>query len=1692
MARIKSKGCAIDARSRLKRMQVALSNNVASFEQAQKEIDIAYKEYLAAKNSDNPPAGSFKDLIIQYGLQDYGFAYEGSDALPSQQLVIKSLDTKNPNFYKFKETAKEKIRSRLSREVFKALFVDRSENYVGINPYVTLKSNINININALKNQFCKDIVEALNIVSLKGANFYTTQLVEENGESNYNRLMHAQEVFNFLDNMEKLLLNPYLDKDQFEILAKLIILNNFDEMISNELDFLISISPEAKGSIYNTNYIRDNKNDQIESYSMDEHEWASAKNYTSNLARFIVSNIPKVLNGEVQEDQYLSESDLYVFANLLRQAEYEYMLLHPENPIILNQNTTEGAKKLLMAKDQLPCFKSAKKVLIDSIEYFLYKKDNSGNLPIASLYTKYYAIDPNILDIESVIMFEAAQSFAPTYAEFNEYGMAEMKNYGGAYEVGNELQNHLSSFLASELYSKNSLLAKTPSAALAKVEENTQIVDHFLINGLGLSSADSFIIRGFKKRHLAIIRNLLKNLRFEFTKIKESEEWKADKNSLEITNFIDSKVKSIIRDLKGSKEIQAAASAFMEEYTQYTSSRAITQFDSNGVTIPTYRLGSAVVQDPLFIQMYKQHQKALGISKGLNLLVDNPHIFSKYNLPSSDLTTDNHNIKYRGSTTFLLGKNNKGQVVDYYKMNPSDLLLMNLVHSLTLFHDRKTLPTQPVCYSDKTSVATKDVNLLAQIPSLETEGEYITLQDLFDLNPTNIKDAIAKIQKYDFVFRRNRQLVLMHSILSKWKNILNVAGFIEAAQKINLPDLTDLKLMEISSIDITKAINTLLNSWHKLDTTLKKDSFLKENLPHFIQTASNIGEALTAELDYSGSGLNSTIFYDFNTQCKSLDAYRKYSNEMLDALMQNPRYLQMKQNLLVNIDNSRNNSDLKTLMVQGILPNQTKIPRLIQRPKNAKKGSGHYNFMTDSSGNLLIDNIYKILTVAQNLVRSNYLDLVSKNEYLDPAKGKTSSEEQIKAKRIDAMAKRMVLYPATIQQFIQGKIDGVSREIKVAIIDDPKEETWNPQGDTHDQDIYDGSGLISPFQSMMEDNSVVGHGIQGTKKTLGTSTQGHISSLFKWAEFIITNEKMRNSLGNKYDLLYLFKQMHNETWDNIDITKTWLGNGAQLTNPGKLIGQTLYIRKGFNYYRIDSIKNVDINQYKIVYVPVNLDGSDMQITNPKTGMQEMAPEQSEIKNINSIYSLWETLGGLNSYELNPSSGELESSENSIKATFKYIIFAGSRKSRNFGSISQNTVNQPLRDKFIAIAANKSAVKRGQANINPSKIAWIKPKKGEPETPLAYFTINTQCFGVQLDANHHSDLADVREMSQTISTLAALGRTADLAQQAYNEIGDLVRSALTRLNRGLELSQVKGIDAAIEYFSKKLIDELAKDRDAQGIEYFIDMFADQMDTVQLPISNRILYRPFVKMILTDLNKSALIRRYTGLGGVLNPASNIMQIYEVRGKKYLFQDLLNKAINFFNDPKNNSIFKNTLESYFSAHPELTEAQKNLTIVRAYIRSLYKQDISQVGLRPESLLDTPMWIPMETAEALNEIAPLDTIVIKETGKDLEHITLDSRDTYLDFCRRVEKHMNNGVLDPDFQVYLDVEAPHDLRPQHIKWMTEQDGVKHSFNSYNTVETKLLARANSKAAQVNDDYLDSLFDELQDINQQSENSCNG
>ena len=330
-----------------------------------------------------------------------------------------------------------------------------------------------------------------------------------------------------------------------------------------------------------------------------------------------------------------------------------------------------------------------------------------------------------------------------------------------------------------------------------------------------------------------------------------------------------------------------------------------------------------------------------------------------------------------------------------------------------------------------------------------------------------------------------------------------------------------------------------------------------------------------------------------------------------------------------------------------------------------------------------------------NFLSHQYLDLVSKEEYTDKAKfkfdksklPKNASQEEIlkeyrrqeKSARIAGMAKRMVLYPATIENFEQDKIDGVSPDINVCVVEDAQEETFNLKGSTHDQDIFDGAAFISVYYSYMENNSLPGRGIRGTKKPLGVSISDGASSLFKYAEFEINNAKIRESRGNKFDLLRVFKKMHDIQFgheengefvpEDIDITRDIFGNS--LENIEDILGKKIYYTKGFSNYVIRTIKKVGFNTYEFTVSPCSDNGHALQeaITTESGEKVNKDIITKFTKRINSIYDLWEALGGYNSKEL--IDGKLEDSEINNELIAQYIFRVGNTKAKTKESVNQS-------------------------------------------------------------------------------------------------------------------------------------------------------------------------------------------------------------------------------------------------------------------------------------------------------------------------------------------------------------------------------------------------------------------------------------
>jgi hypothetical protein len=89
-----------------------------------------------------------------------------------------------------------------------------------------------------------------------------------------------------------------------------------------------------------------------------------------------------------------------------------------------------------------------------------------------------------------------------------------------------------------------------------------------------------------------------------------------------------------------------------------------------------------------------------------------------------------------------------------------------------------------------------------------------------------------------------------------------------------------------------------------------------------------------------------------------------------------------------------------------------------------------------------------------------------------------------------------------------------------------------------------------------------------------------------------------------------------------------------------------------------------------------------------------------------------------------------------------------------------------------------------------------------------------------------------------------------------------------------------VEDAIRQMSQEIVETIRRDRDINALTPIIDIIEKGLGGI-LPPSSPLFFRSMVKRVIQDLNSQSLIRRYQGSADVLNPTSNIIQIYTING-------------------------------------------------------------------------------------------------------------------------------------------------------------------------------------------------------------------
>jgi hypothetical protein len=117
----------------------------------------------------------------------------------------------------------------------------------------------------------------------------------------------------------------------------------------------------------------------------------------------------------------------------------------------------------------------------------------------------------------------------------------------------------------------------------------------------------------------------------------------------------------------------------------------------------------------------------------------------------------------------------------------------------------------------------------------------------------------------------------------------------------------------------------------------------------------------------------------------------------------------MMQSLQTRLVSSKAGEEIYDLLVSD-----EKTTRFFKKEWNADVKGYVVVPEVNNEGIPLFELEYRKQAALANMGRFAFIDLVSKSYYLDPSKNASLTPEKDRAKRIDAMAKRMVLYPATI------------------------------------------------------------------------------------------------------------------------------------------------------------------------------------------------------------------------------------------------------------------------------------------------------------------------------------------------------------------------------------------------------------------------------------------------------------------------------------------------------------------------------------------------------------------------------------------------------------------------------------------------------------------------------------------------------
>ena len=512
-----------------------------------------------------------------------------------------------------------------------------------------------------------------------------------------------------------------------------------------------------------------------------------------------------------------------------------------------------------------------------------------------------------------------------------------------------------------------------------------------------------------------------------------------------------------------------------------------------------------------------------------------------------------------------------------------------------------------------------------------------------------------------------------------------------------------------------------------------------------------------------------------------------------------------------------------------------------------------------------------------------------------------------------AMIKRMVIFGGTGHTQLGGLLDGCLNEVNVSVVNDPTINLVTLSGDTHEQDYNDGSVYTNPLYQREYQRSLreLQHEPIASKPiTYVSQIQYAGFQEVKTADHALTNMHARKSRSNASDKLRAFSLLR-KMWNidfavpNINILEYQpqiMKNQYYFDEDNNTIQQIV----GVNYLNVTVENGKFTNKYEFTIKNIS-DNSTKKVTIA----------------INTLFDLYQALGGMNCVEEDKDGGFVFSEKNidimfeiensiriprTIEQRDKVLnfIYQATGLDENYKQYLIRTINknffnavqsdndlieeiptqknvyQPVKEAQISMLIFNSAIKVGPANVNPVNTLT------DDSMPFAHFKMKLSNKRTQLNAGHEIEDSHIKEMTQVISALTEMGYSQNDVRLIYQTIGQNIIDELKKY--GIETVIDK--DSLYDIVIRSIGDSLAAGSygNISLAQRFVQLAIDEMNDSsgkrvkvqslknKVPLSDPQFSGLFNTTIASKISQEVIRRTFPGIAAVLSPSQNMITVYD----------------------------------------------------------------------------------------------------------------------------------------------------------------------------------------------------------------------